>query len=177
MRIEKVKLYKFDELSEEVRESVIEKNRNINVGYSWWDIYLEDLSVELEKVGVLYEDVSFDLGRGQYIYLIKASVEDTRKFLKAGGIDLRTKEAREIINYNGIDIQTNYHGGGNGENYVSTGFSGIDEALTDLLDEILYTFLRKLDDAYFSLISDEEIAETLRINEYEFMEDGTMWIK
>ena len=60
MRIKEIKLYKFDELSDEVKEKVIERLWDINVDCDWWDAVFDDA----EQIG--FEINAFDLDRGRY---------------------------------------------------------------------------------------------------------------
>ena len=61
MRYEKIKVYEFNELSEEAKEKAIEKLWNINVDYEWWDCVYDDA----ENIGLKIKE--FDLDRGSYV--------------------------------------------------------------------------------------------------------------
>jgi len=77
--------YTFNELSDEAKQNAIEKLRDINVDYDWWenDYISEVLS---DKYGIAFsisEDFGFDLDRGQYVSFGRTlEIKDSAKFLK-----------------------------------------------------------------------------------------------
>lgn len=61
MRIKEIKVYAFDELSDEAKDKAINKLYDINVGYEWWDSIYEDA----RNIGLEIE--SFDIDRGSFV--------------------------------------------------------------------------------------------------------------
>jgi len=61
MRIDKkeTKVYPFDELTDEAKETVIQNYYNINVDYEWWECLYEDAKTVLLKID------GFDLDRNR----------------------------------------------------------------------------------------------------------------
>ena len=52
MRIKEVKVYKFDELSDKVKDKVIENFSDINTDYDWYEFIYEDAGqIDLEITG------------------------------------------------------------------------------------------------------------------------------
>ena len=60
MRIIETKVYKFDELPEDIKEKAIENLYDINVDYEWWQFIYEDA----EQIGL--EITEFDIDRASY---------------------------------------------------------------------------------------------------------------
>jgi len=55
------KVYKFSELSEKAKETVLEKQWDINISYDWWDSTYDDAAnIELKITG-------FDIDRGKLL--------------------------------------------------------------------------------------------------------------
>src|SRR3990172_9884255 len=60
MRTVRTKVYKFDELTTEVQNKVIQSFSNLNVDYDWWRSVYEDA----EQIGLKITE--FELGAGSY---------------------------------------------------------------------------------------------------------------
>ena len=171
----KYKVYQFSELSEDVKDKVIQNLYDINVDSEfWYECTIDELREDLkENYGIEFKDVYFDIDRGSYAWLLHASVEDEKKFLKKAGFDLRSKGAREILE-SGISIETVYYGGGNASNDCISYYSSIPE-LNDCLKDRLEDFLSNLRQSYDYLTSEKAIIETIEVNEYTFLENGKMF--
>ena len=177
-------VYTFEELSEEAQQKAIENNYEINVDYYWYyDEILEEIASDY-GVNLIWSDLCFDLDRGSYLYMDNhdhgrsgqtSDIEDAQKFLKRAGIDLRTRDARELLS-NGLSLATKHYGGGDGANYVDTDYCDISAKTDDLLqatiNELCDKLLEQLRADYEWRTSEEAIRETLIENEYEFYEDG-----
>ena len=57
METRQIKVYKFKELPEEAQQKVLDKFRNINVDYEWWDFTYDDA----KNIGL--KITAFDLDR------------------------------------------------------------------------------------------------------------------
>jgi hypothetical protein len=182
LRVIEVEVFKFDELEEEAKAKAIKQNVEINVDYEWWDSSYEWFMEKLEKVGIGCSELYFDFGRAWCIYMDKPYFSDERKFLKFCKVDLRSKLARSILREETdyLSIEKKHYSGSRAENYVKVvpnviGYFGeYDEYLSQCLKELLYDFLDDLRKEYENLLSDESIADTLKVNEYEFTKDGDM---
>lgn len=95
-----IKIYTFEELSEDAQETAIMHEREVTLDYSWWQWIIEDLQGQCEEKGIKFstDDIQFNLGRGAYLY-----VYSNKLILKwQAEIDLPTK----------FGAYQNYHGGG-----------------------------------------------------------------
>ena len=54
-----VKTYKFSELSEEVQKEVLDRNRERNVHFNWWEYSIEYWKEKLEQIGFDNADIRF----------------------------------------------------------------------------------------------------------------------
>lgn len=176
-------VYSFDELSEEAKQKALENLYDINIDYYWYyDEWLEEIAEEY-GIKLRWSDLCFDLDRGNYLYIDNhghgnkdvSYLEDDRKFLKKSGIDLRSKDAREILN-SGISLDCKHYGGGDGRSIINTDGCDIsgdtEDKLQEAINELCDRLLKQLRDDYEYRTSEEAIIETITANEYEFYEDG-----
>jgi hypothetical protein len=187
-----VKTYTFDELSNEVKEKVLERYRDINVDYDGWhDFIIDDWKAKLEGLG--YEDVkiyySGFYGRGDgACFEASVDIEKWIKKHKAG------KRFRKLLNevragyYAYIWIKHNgwyYH-----EKSAYTDYEGESELsekaysqlkeMADWIEEERYDLSKEiykdLEKEYEYLLSDEAVIDTIKANDFEFLEDGSRQI-
>jgi len=186
MEVEKVEVYKFDELSEEVKEEVIDRYRNngININYEWWDYLFEGFNEELGEMGIACESFGFDLYRGE-ISMEKPHIKDDNKLLVKGGCG-KELLALKINQEDYEDWEGEYEcDAGIDENGNITmefkklgeliDIENLEEGLSDMVRDKLQDFLKSLRDEEEYLTSDESISESIRINEYTFLKDGKDW--
>ncbi len=153
--------------------------------YEWWQQALEDTEHIAEKYGITYDPskVSFDLDRGSFFSFGPASVDD-RVLLKRAGIDLRTKDARTILEH-GLVMGTSYSYGMDrgwigiysGDPGVSADWLASDEtcdAIRDVLRDAQNEMLKTLRDEMEYLTSAEYLEEHAEINELRFYDDGRL---
>jgi len=164
-------LYKFDELSAGAQETAIEGFADINVDYDWWELEYDYFKEKLGVMGIECDSFFFDLDRANYIYMDNPVVVDVWRLLLYGGIDRRTKAARDMVRH-GVCIGTTHHGGGQAHNWVD--YDTQDCKLANALNGMLKTFLSDLRKQCDFLLSDEAIRETIECNEYEFDKDGNL---
>jgi hypothetical protein len=181
MRTEQVKIYKFEELSDEAKEKAIEEFRGTNLDSDWWDFIYEDArNVDLKITG-------FDTGRGNRINIeFYGLAKDTAEsILREHGDDTETyKLAKEFIKTNNflqntIEVYTELleetELGYEQERYAEN-LKFHDDKMGSLSDEFLKDLgeecLSILKDEAEYLQSDEAIIETIEANEYEFLQDG-----
>ena len=171
MREEKIKIYKFNELSDEAKETAIENWREDGIGYGWWDCTYEDA----EQAGLKLTE--FDIDRGGYCKgdFVKYAENTANKILAEHGEECETYQtATDFINESAKLLEKylpELDEGGYDENE-----SERDEAQQELDAEFLRSILEDyrimLQNEYEYLNSDEAISETIECNEYEFTEDG-----
>ena len=173
MREETIKIYKFDELTEEVKEKVLEKYWDINLDYEWWQYAFEDA----RRIGLNIEE--FDLNRGAYVkgkWLVDAE-EAAEKILQEHGEDCETYQ--DTLNFQG-ELKQAHIVFENSEDYDPE-YEEFEES--DEYEEICEEFLRTicedyriiLEKEYEWLTREEAVKETIEVNEWEFTEDGTLY--
>lgn len=179
----KTKVYKYNELPKEVQNKVLENLYDINTDYDWFDMTVsEDFPAKLHEIGLSGSKFYFSLDRDNYIYCDDLGIEDIKKLLKTIKVDLRSKEAKSIIE-NGLIVDKQHYGMGIAKNYIQLGYSVIDTAksldienkLQALLESTFDEFKSILSKEYDYLTSEEAIIDTIEANDYDFTIDGTIF--
>lgn len=91
-------VYRISELPEEIQDEIIEKYSNITIDYGWWDYILEDLKIQLEKLGVEYSDAYFNLDRKPYLKIVDVYLDLDllyKKWIEEQGIE--NEEIHKLI--------------------------------------------------------------------------------
>lgn len=199
------KIYKFEELSEEVQEKVIEKNRHTYVEYDgWWDSVYEwfyDTAVdegfdatkiyfsgfwsqgdgamfEGELNNNIYENLTPQYGSEEY----KKDFNRVLHLLKTGQIDIfgRFQQFGHYYHKKSYtdSLEWAFNNDWQGKNY-----SNIESILDDMIDsirlqyeELACNLYRQLEQEYDYLTSHEVIRDSLIENDYEYLEDGEYYI-
>ena len=192
-----INTYKFKELKKEVKEKVIDDNREVNVNYEWWELDIEDLKERIKtELDLDIENVYFELmSRDNNIHI------DSQEVI--GGLCSKYPKLYDLEIPNKFGLFCNYLGGGlsgglNGsefddEHIVMEEEYAEDESINkevemvmnnkikhnimkDLtkLQEMLKNFYIGLNESYDYLMSDESIIETIECNDYRFKECGEM---
>ncbi len=197
MREVTFKLYKFNELSDEVKEKVLDDNRYFQVEYfNWWGFVYEDA----ENIGL--EIVEFDLDRRYIRMKLKENILSSikkicRNFDKEEEIYKLAKEYYdEIIKYFKEDEEIQEFMQAQKcpitildmkidefiEHYPDSMLEDIarywlvDDRYRDAyLRDMGNLFLSVLEDEFNYLISDEAIIEYFDNNDYEFFENGKVF--
>lgn len=155
--VETFNIYKFEELTEELKNKVLTKYWNINVNYDWYQYTYEDMdTVALSCDG-------FDTDRGNYC---------TLEF-KINGLET----ARLIIEHHGESCETfklakEFQNAVDG---MDEGSKEFEDAERDFLKDLSEEYLSMLRREYEYLTSEEAISETLIANEYEFTDNGSIY--
>ena len=113
------------------------------------------------------DGVSFDLGRGNFVAFDNISIEDEEKFCKKAGVNYQEEDY--------ISIKLNHYGGNRCKNFIETYDYEEINKLQETLEELMEEILSSLKKGYEYLTSDDCIIETIKANEYTFLEDGTMF--
>ena len=159
MRVAKkeTKVYKFDELSESAKDTVLQEFYNVNVDYDWWQWTYEDA----ENVGIKL--TGFDIGRSSHCRgeFYENAEDVAQKIIKQHGESCETHQtAKSFLNdVNGIDVDS-------GE---------FDALATEFRLSILEDYRIILQKEYEYLTSKEAIVATIAANEYEFEENGKLY--
>ena len=173
MRIDKVKVYKFDELSEEAQEKAIEQLADVNVDCDWWESTYEDAA----EVGIKLTE--FDIGRGSYCRgNFTLDAEDVaKKIIDQHGACCPTHETATTFLAEFSRCKTEFE---RTDEYDPEYEEFKDNRLYDgMANEfrclILEDYRIILEQEYGNLTGSEAIIETIKSNEYEFKEDGTQY--
>lgn len=151
-----INTYQFDELSKEAQEKAVNHYSDINVNFDWWDYIYEDA----KRIGINITD--FDLDRYECNgTLIDSALESIKKVFNEHGDTTSTyktaveyKEKLEKVNC-GKEYEDMY-----------------EQLEQSYLTEMLKHYYQILKEQYEYETSEESIIETIRINEYNFTEEG-----
>jgi len=183
MRQETIKLYQFDELSEDVKKKMLDKHRDINADHSWYDWALEDWYIKLKSLGYEEAKIYFSGFWSQGDGACFTATVNIDQYLSAHKLKTRFKPLSECADYISITITHRWRYYFASSTDVNIEFYEDNKEVDALLNELEAMIkqeretlgneiYKNLEDVYCDLTSDESVAETLRINEYEFMEDG-----
>jgi len=193
MRTKSYDVYKFEELSKEGQEKALEKMRDINVNYNWWDYSLEYWTEELDKLGFTDANINFSGFWSQGDGASFTAGIDGGKYIKANKLGKQFRSLLNIINKEwtvsgkvyridhhysheytvSVSIESDYY------TEDETRYNRIENQLQELQAYILEdvrTLSRKiykeLEKEYEYQTSDEQVKDTILANEYEFNERG-----
>jgi hypothetical protein len=173
MRIKEMKVYPFDELSDESKEKAVAGLWDINAFYGWWEsIYEDALSAQLKIT-------EFDIDRGSYCRgeFVKYAKETADAIMEYHGETCETyKTATEYIAesaklYMKFPVKLDNDGWDDNERDREKAQEELDD---EFLKFILEDYRIVLQKEYEYLSSEDAIIETIKANEYEFTEDGAL---
>lgn len=172
MRTIKIKLYSFDELTEEVQQKVIEKNYSINVDFDWWLSTYEDA----ENVSIKIQGFGLDRDKHCEISFMDNALVTADEIIKNHGENCATyigakeflKKRSELVSKYSDGIKTDIVSEENEDQFDSE---------CDYLEDGFKNFLC---DCYANILqeeseylqSEEAVKETLISNEYDYHQDG-----
>jgi hypothetical protein len=172
MRTIETMVYKFDELSDETKEKVLEKLADINVdgSFDWWKSTYEDA----ERIGL--KITGFDIDRGNYCEgkFVDSAENIAMAILKEHGESCETVETANQYLFELEHLRDPY----SDENKDNEDFDADDVDTEDIDAEFLrmlcedYRIMLKHEYEY--LTSEEVIIETIQANEYEFLANGKL---
>lgn len=199
--IEKVKVYSIDDVKndKELLEKVIDKHRDTNVSFDWWDFIYENFKenndeyFDIEKIyfsgfwsqgdGAMFEysDISNKL---RDIFIDGLDLSPMRKgWLRNNvsvsgkgvqrGLYCHEKSCSHSIYWEVDNVDLNWDRPLYQwiESFANDFEDFVEELYVNLCSD-LYSTLEK---EYTYLISDESILESLESNQYEFTEDGNIY--
>lgn len=168
-----IKVYPFDELSDEIKETVVEKLRDLNINYEWWDSTYEDAATIGLKI------TEFELERGTFCRGDwTEDAEDTaRLILENHGKTCETyKDAVEF--QNSVSVAGSIFEDADGFDPDYKEFNESDE-YEELCEEFQRTICEDyriiLQKEFDYLTSEEVIIEIIKADEYEFTVDGKLY--
>ena len=168
MKTIEVKLFSFDELSEDAKQTAINNHLDINVNFDWWQNTYEDA----KNIGL--EITSFDLERNRHAKgnFILSACEVAQNILNAHGENCATHKTAESFLEDFNPLFSEYLDESS-EHYESSETEGkLQDLETDFLNSLLEDYSIILQNECDYLQSEEAIKETLIINEYDFLESG-----
>jgi hypothetical protein len=182
-RVIKYKAYKYDELSDEAKDKALEVMADINVDYDWWDSTVEYIAEEWgNKYGIEFkpDSLCFDLGPHRQLYFhgqgsIWVSQPYRLAYAATGRRGYGLQAAKSILD---LGFTTHYYGGGDGRtaleitDYRRANAPDLPVDFDDWFRGLCGDFFNSLDKEYEYLTSREAVEETIRINEFDFYEDG-----
>lgn len=197
MRTVETKLYIFEELSAEAKQTAIENHRDINTYDGWWETIFEGFTEDANKAGFHVGNIYFSgfWSQGDGAMFEYTTLNDTllNKFIDGLNLSpmrknwLRTQtfaqsEGTHRGHYyhenccsHNVDFEPNFSTYGNFWEWVGS-FAGQYEEFViseyKTLCRELYSRLSKYND---ELTSDEDVADTIKMNYYEFTEDGNIF--
>jgi len=147
-----IKVFPFEELDDEAKQKALEYFYDLNVSHDWWEHLYDDA----ESVGLKIE--GFDVWRGTIDGGLSVTMEDSiSKVLENHGDKANTYAT--AMQYK----------------LTNTTEENIDELTSDYQLDMLGHYLSMLKADYDYLTSQEAIADSICANEYEFLEDGTLY--
>ncbi len=164
-------VYSFDELSEDAQEKAVEKLYDLNVDYDWWEFVFEDAS----EVGLKLTSFDIDRGRSCKGEFIEDALFTADRIIETHGSTCDTyktaaaflKERDEAVN----NAPRDENGDFEDEDELDR---QLDDIENDFLTDLLADYLSMLIQEYEYKTSREAIIETIKINNYEFDEDGNL---
>jgi hypothetical protein len=159
-------VYKFEELSDEVKEEVLEHFRYFNVeDIDWWEYTYEDA----KNVGIEITGFDLDRGRditGKFIYSAKDTAES---IIKEHGKDCNTYKLAKKYLDDIIPIEMM-------EKFTEElDEDKLDEISEEFLKDILHEYFKILKNEFEYLTSDECIKKSIECNDYEFLKNGKIY--
>lgn len=176
MRIKRTetKVYPFNELSDEAKEKAVAGLCDINLFYEWWESVYDDaaLSAKLKLT-------EFELDRGAYCRgeFIDYAKDTADAIIENHGETCETYKTAERYAAECVALWQKYP-----EKLDEDGFDDNEydrdaeqeEIDAEFLKSILEDYRIILQKDYEYLAGEEAIIETIKVNEYEFTEDGEL---
>lgn len=191
-----VKVYQFDELSDDAKEKAREWYRDGGFDYEWWDSVEYDFKEICKLIGITDVKIYFSgfssqgdgaCFEGRYSYekgnvkkLMEYAPLDTelhRIVKELQAVQRKTfyqltatvKHSGHYYHENCTDIRV-YNADFGCNDYDAT--KEQEDAIKELLRDLMRWLYRTLEKEYDYLNSNEQVDDTIRANEYEFTEDG-----
>jgi len=192
-----INLFKFEELTEELQQKVIEKNRDINTDFDWHESIFEYFKEDNEKyfdIKNIYFTGFWSQGDGamfEYSGINENLLNEAIESLNLPKWKKQILSTQICISGKGVQRGHYYH-----ENscdhtiYIEDNNNGYYQNIYDLIDlyssdiedfiitkykDICQDLYKNLENEHDYLQSDEVIKETLICNDYDFTEEGDIY--
>jgi len=191
MRQEQVNVYKFSELSDDVKEKVLDKFRDIETMHEYWDFIFENFKEDNKfEVGEIYFSGFSSQGDGAMFeysdYDWKGWVnglslpEWKKRVLLACDVSVSGVHRGNYYHYNtcshdcDIDLPGMYTHD-NVCKFIGDFAEQFEQHIKDEYKSLCSDLYRALEREYDDLTSDETVKESIEANEYEFFQNGTLY--
>ncbi len=197
MRVQCVKVYEYDELSDEAKKKAREELQDINTDFYWSECTIWDSQDIGKLMGIDIENIYFTgfgsqgdgaCFEGHYAYkkgsakaVMAHAPQDTELHKIALGLQALQKKnfyrltanVKQSGHYSHeyctlIDVSAYDH---HDNNLITI---ETEDALKDLLRDYMRWIYRQLEQEYEWRTSDDAVIDSIRTNEYEFTEDGSI---
>ena len=187
-------IFQFDELSDAAKEKARTWYREASAHDDWYDFVVEDSKAIAALMGWQIENIGFsgfwsqgdgahfvgDMGYAKGCY--KAVITQAPKDLELARIAHEWQDLQRRHFYQ-LTAQVSHRGHYQHENCTSFEVykdgEYTDAAIEEQVKEIARDYMRwiyaRLEDEFVYLNSDEQVDESVRANEYEFAEDGSIY--
>jgi len=197
MRIVETKVYQFDELSDEAKEKARDWWRDGGLDYQWWDGVYEHYKERIRESGFEVTEMYFSgfWSQGDGAMFEYDGLEDNLKeeFISNLNISPMRKDwLRNNIYISGSGKQSGHYNHenscahkirwevDNGDLHWSTAFykwleafaEDFEDFVIEKYKDIARDLYRALEEEYEYKMSNEHVDEIIRINKYEFTEEG-----
>ena len=194
MRVVETKVYTFEELSATAKEVAIENHRDVNTYDGWWEPIFEGITEEAEQAGFHVGNIYFSgfWSQGDGAMFEYTTLGDTllNKFVDQLDLSPLRKEwlrsqtfAQGRGDHSGhyyhenccshvIDFEPNFSTYGNFWEWIGSFADQYEEFVIAEYKSLCRELYSRLEIYNDDLTSDEEVAETIIMNEWEFDVDG-----
>ena len=177
-----IKVYSFDELSEEAQERAINELRPLNIEPYWYEDTFDTIRAAGKLLGLEIDRIYFDMDlycifNADYRYVHGGAVKAVRKeFSWADDLCKVAKDLQGLQKRHFYSLSCNVSSQRNTNSYRCFRFGEDYECddLGDILDDFAHWARILLRDEYAWLTSNEAIREMIEANEYEFTEAGEL---
>lgn len=174
-----IKIYDYNDVinNTELKERVLQNLYDINIDFNWWDDIFECWADTLAPKGFKnFMLTEFDVDRRtidvRFDFDLSILIENSNLTLKEKKIlnYLYENDLYDIYNsdFDGIDYTKDNH------SYIKALIHKFEYELKERIEDIHVSILDELSEEYDDRTSEEAILETIQINGYEFLEDGTI---
>jgi len=176
MKTIKITVYKFDELSKRIQQLAIEKLYGINVDYAWWGTTYEDA----KTIGLEIE--SFELDRNRHCSggIMYSGNETSNLILENHGEKCQTTALAIGFRSRWDNLVSEFSDGVKTDEVTEENEQEFDEKADELEKEfendLLSEYANILQKESEYLMSEEAIIESIKANDYDFTDDGEIYL-
>ena len=164
-RTVRTKVYKFNELTEEAKETAINEFQDINVQHGWW----EDTYMDAENIGLKLTSFDIDRNRNAEGYFLLSANEVAANIMKEHGEQCETYKTAERFMEEWQPLFNDYM------NEESDSYEDDNDLMVceqEFLKSLCEDYSIMLQNQYEYLQSDDAKIETIEVNDYDFLANG-----